>query len=454
LKTEQLSSFVYDRMSESLLPSVSMAVVQAGEILYSRSFGFRDLECGLPASSRTLYCIGSVTKSFTALAVMQLAEAGRLDVQDAVEAYVTFPFRPGGVKVTIEHLLTHSSGIPGLGSSERIIGGLTGAVNHWLSLSKYEDLLTFMDGAEDWALLPPGKRWFYLNEGYIALGAIIEKVSGMTYYAYLRRHILDPLSMQRTFFTREELEKDAEAAVPYVTTAEGKRLPSTYPYSPINSKGGIISCVEDMAKYVCMYLAEGVSSGERLLSAAGIARMQRGVIPGPAHENPFGRQMYGYGLSTLDDFMGFRLVGHGGSVGTATAYMGFIPEKNLGVVVQANGSGYAMSQFGQYALAAALGGDPDALPFVKRETTLSNLAGNYENYRGTMKVQLKRAGDFLVLHMGNRYNQQVIPLIPDSLEGNHYSFHTLSAGTILPVEIVREEDKVTLIYERYAFRKI
>ena len=174
------------------------------EVLWSGSVGLRDAERGLPATPETLYCIGSVTKSFTALAIMQLWEQGKLDPQDPIDRHIPFHIEPFGEKIRIWHFLSHSSGLPGLGSSERLIGGLTGAVDHWLSMSSYNDLSAFMEGSQDWACTRPGERWFYLNEGFIALGQIIEKCSGMSYYEYIRKNILEPLGMQRTYFTREE----------------------------------------------------------------------------------------------------------------------------------------------------------------------------------------------------------------------------------------------------------
>jgi len=163
--------------------------------------------------------------------------------------------------------------------------------------------------------------------------------------------------------------------------------------------------------------------------------------------------MYCYGLGRLPNFLGNALVGHSGSVGSATAYMGFIPDKNIGVVVLINGSGYAPSQMGQYALAEALGTDPDQLPFVQREKALSELAGFYQTYKGTMKVQVRKAGDFLTIVMADRYNTNTIPLIPENLEGDKRVFYTLSAGNRLMVEFKKKNGTYEVIYERYAMRK-
>jgi CubicO group peptidase (beta-lactamase class C family) len=91
-----IAPFIHEKMAESRLPGLSIALVQGEETIFRQSFGFRDLERGLPATPQTLFCIGSVTKSFTALAIMQLAEAGKLDLEDPVETFFPFPIRPMG----------------------------------------------------------------------------------------------------------------------------------------------------------------------------------------------------------------------------------------------------------------------------------------------------------------------------------------------------------------------
>lgn len=452
--SSKLEQFIYEKMSQTRLPSVSAALIHEGQVVWSKSMGFRNLEHSLPATPETLYCVGSVTKSFTAMAIMQLVEQGKLSVDDPIDQYLPFNIKPFGENIRIWHLLSHTSGIPGLGMSERIIGGLTGAEDNWLSIASSSDLMNFMSGAQDWVAAKPGERWFYLNEGYMMLGAVIEKCSGMGYYEYVKKNILEPLGMKRSTYLREDVERDGNDATPYVTTDEGKRIPSYYPYGVSNSRGGLVSNVLDLAKYVSMYLANGTFNHASILSPAGIEEMETPRIMTPLKDDPFGDNGYAYGLRIQTDFLGHKLVQHGGSVGTATAFIGFIPEKNVGVAVLANASGYQPSQMGLYGLAVALGENPDDLPFVRRENDLSELTGNYETFKGTIQAKVKKAGDLLSLVMGNRYNTQTIPLIPVSIEKDRRVFYTLSSGNRLEVEFLLSEDKITLLYERYAFRRV
>ncbi|MFP3241199.1 MAG: serine hydrolase domain-containing protein, partial [Caldivirga sp.] len=148
----RLEEFILNRMRESRLPGLSIGLIKNGELVYSRGFGFRDIERGLPATPGTIYGVGSITKSFTALAILKLAEEGRLCLQDQVEKYVPLRLRALNEPVLVHHLLTHSSGIPALGYAEAFINGVLNLDSSWLPLSTPNDVLTFMSHASEWAV--------------------------------------------------------------------------------------------------------------------------------------------------------------------------------------------------------------------------------------------------------------------------------------------------------------
>ena len=173
----------------------------------------------------------------------------------------------------------------------------------------------------------------------------------------------------------------------------------------------------------------------------------------PVKENPFGDGHYCLGLGVVPNFLGTQLVGHSGSVGVSTAYMGFIPEKQVGAVVLINGSGYSPNWLGMYGMAIALGKNPDELPFVQKPKELETLAGTYENYKGTMKAQVKVAGDFLMIVSSSKYGTETVPLAPLREEPGKKVFYTLSGGNKLEVEFLIKGDQVVLIQERYAFHR-
>ena len=448
----RLEDFIFEKMSKTHLPGLSIAIVKDGKVIYSRGFCFRDLEYGLTATSSTLYGIGSVTKSFTALSVMQLVEEGRLSVEYPVSKYIPLDLKSKGEPIKIWHLLSHVSGIPALAYAEAFIRFRTGADDNWIPIASHEDLFTFMREADQWALTKPGERWFYLNEGYLILGYIIEKLSCIDYEEYVKKKILEPLQMDRSFFKREEVEANSDVAIPYIITRDGECKKSQFPYGPISSDGGLISNVLDLARYITMYLNRGKYDGGTLISSKYIEEMEKPRVKLPLQV--FDGEAYGYGLHIIPNFLGNKLVGHGGSVLVATASMEYVPEKRIGIALLANGSGYPLSQIGHYGLALMLGGDPENLPFVKVERTLDSLAGLYETYKGTMKAQVVTKGGNLSLEIKDKYVDMIMPLIPENVEGEVKTFYTVEAGTKLPVEFIVKGDTIDLIYERYRLKKV
>lgn len=122
---EKLENFIFEKMCETRLPSLSIAAIKGNEIIYSKAFGFKDVAQGLAATPATLYGIGSVTKSFTALAIMQLFEQGKLSLDDPIDKYMSFPIKPKGETIRITHFLSHTSGIPALAHAEATIRAKT-----------------------------------------------------------------------------------------------------------------------------------------------------------------------------------------------------------------------------------------------------------------------------------------------------------------------------------------
>jgi CubicO group peptidase (beta-lactamase class C family) len=208
----------------------------------------------------------------------------------------------------------------------------------------------------------------------------------------------------------------------------------------------------DLAKYIALYLNRGKYDNNVLLSPELIEEMEKPRVKLPLQV--FGGEAYGYGLSIIPNFLGYKLVGHGGSVLVYTAYIGYIPEKKIGIALLANGSGYPMSQIGLYGLALMLGENPEKLPFIKIERIYDLLSGVYETYKGTMDAKVTAKNGILQLEIKDKYVDMIISLIPEDIEGTVKRFYTIQSGGKLPVEFAVKEDKVELIYERYRFKKI
>lgn len=452
MDTKRLEQFIFSRMADTRLPGLSIALLEEGKVRYARGFGFRDLTQGLPATPETLYGIGSVTKSITALAILQLAEEGKLELNDPVADYLPLELKPFGEEIRIWHLLTHTSGLPALAYSEALISHAHHTGGRWLPIAGPEDVLTFMAGASDWAETRPGEHWHYFNEGYALLGLIVQNLAGAPYAEVVRERILAPLGMSRSFFAPDDYQQDADVAIPYVLPAEGAPEPGRYLHRAIRSEGGLISSVLDLCEYLRFFL-EG---GRGVLAPSWLTEMLEPRIPTPPQNPKSGEPLahYGYGLAIKPDFFGGRLVGHGGSVLVSTAQLSFLPERELGVAVLANGSGYSLGNIAEVALALALGEEPEELPFLQQETLLDGLTGAYETFYGTMTARVSKHADFLKLELPDRAQPQEVVLIPERLEPPDYYFYTLANGARVNISFHEREDGLELMYERYKFRRI
>ncbi|MCE4612942.1 MAG: serine hydrolase [Desulfurococcales archaeon] len=446
-----LENFIIEKMRKTRIPGLSVAVVDRDEVVYARGFGLRDLSSGSRATPRTIYGIGSVTKSFTALAVLKLVEEGKLSLEDKVEDHIGVRLRPFGEPVKIHHLLTHSSGIPALAYAEAFIRGVLGLDSQWLPLSSPADIVAFMRESNEWAVAKPGHRFFYLNEGYVLLGSIVEKASGLKYEDYVRREILEPLGMKRTYFNKEEVGQDPDVATPYIVDREGRHHESRFPYG-VTSDGGLLSNTLDLARYAGMFIGRGRLGETVVAEPETIESMEKGYID--THFKLFGDEKYGYGLIVTNRFLGRKLVHHSGSVLVYTAFFGYLPSDGWAVIVLANSAGYPLSSIGMYALALALGYEPEKhLDFIRAERLLEKLEGIYQAYKGTHTYCIKRVGDFLSVIYKDKYTGSTTVLAPVELKEDYAKFYTRANGRVYEAEFFIKDDKVTMLYERYKMVK-
>jgi CubicO group peptidase (beta-lactamase class C family) len=456
----QLESFILEKMTKSKIPGLSLVLLENTQVIHQRNFGFRNLQKRVPPTSETLFGLGSITKVFTALSIMQLRDRGLLSVDDPVSNYLEVRLEPLDKPICLKHLLSHSSGIPALGYSESKM-----SERWWMDgypISSVEDVLTFMHGAEAWARAKPGERWFYLNEGYILLGAIIERVSGQKYVDYIHEHVLEPLGMKRSFFKREEVEQKADRATPYLQQRDGTLFVGSNLYSEIPAAGGLVSTTNDMARFVQMFLRGGRTETKEFISRESLELMQTPIVAMPMEDVPLFSEhtnapkqsnFYGLGLQVQKDFYGHTVIGHGGGVMGGTTYFALVPERQIAVVLLANAHGYPMSQLALASLACLLGEDFRELSFVRLDDRLEHLIGKYVSFRETMLAEVKRKGDGLELTLKFKHEDRTVTLFPVSFNDRGAHFQSFSGGRRLLVEF-RLSNYIDLIYERYAFRKI
>ena len=277
------------------LPGAAVAVVHDGQVVFMKAYGMADVAKGIANSPGTIFRLASVTKTFTAVAVLQLVEAGKLKLDDPLSKFV--PDFPNADKIRISHLLSHTAGVP--------------------------DFIPYDEVKKRPLEFEPGSRINYSNNGYYLLGRIVEKVSGQPWDEYLRDHIFRPLGMKHSGYDRTvEL---AGRATGYLAGADGTYQPIA-PQDALGAYagGGLYSTVEDMALW-----ASGLASGKLLPNET----LERASTPGLLSDGR--RTAYGFGWMTAT-YRGLREVGHGGDITGFNSYFARYPDEKLTVIVLSN----------------------------------------------------------------------------------------------------------------------
>ncbi|MEF8773627.1 MAG: serine hydrolase [Halobacteriales archaeon] len=438
LPTDRLDSFLRDWLAEEGLPGLSVAVVDPAELVYATGYGSRDLASNAPATGETLYGVGSVTKAFTALAVLQLHERGALDVADPIAEYVPFEL---GEDVTLHELLTHSSGLPSLAVSEALIARRAGLGEAGVPLGDDGDFYAHVNGAGDERVADPGEEFFYFNSGYTMLADAVEAADGRPFSRYVEQAVLAPLGMDRSTFDPERFAETDDAMTPY--DAEEGLEPVDLPVRELSDgPGGLLASVADLGQFLRLQMGDGSVDGERLIDPESLDRMHAGHVDTPAGP-------YGYGWRRRD-LLDRTLVGHAGSIGVSTAYVGFLPDEDLGVALACNAApDHSLYHPAAGALAVLLGDGPEAVPFFERRERLDSLTGTYESYRGIRQATVERDGEVLRLAFEDAFPQSLV-VVPDG-DG----FYTLAPdGTRRPVAFDESGDDVDLRYERWRLHRV
>lgn len=301
-------------------PSLAVAVVADGRIVYERAFGYADVAARRAATVDTAYALASATKPITATAVLQLAERGRLDLDAPASRYLgplkLHSLARRGAAPSVSQLLAHTAGLP-----------------TYAQLYYGEDIATaptFARSVARYGVLvqPPGRIAEYSNLGYGLLGAIVERRSGMAFGDYLRREVFAPLGMDHAF-VGSPAAPDADLAVAY--DAQDRPLPPLYNDTP--GAGNVHASARDLIRFARFHLDPG--SAESVLGAAGVQRMQRNADPG-ALQHYYGSSYYGLGWYVRDDDGGERVVWHEGGMPGASTIIKLLPARGIGVVVLAN----------------------------------------------------------------------------------------------------------------------
>lgn len=328
-------------------PAVGLAVgvVQQGELRSFLGHGVADIATGTPVSESTVFRIGSISKTFTAIAIMQSRERGFIDLDAPVDeylgAYRLIPAQPGHRPPTVRQLLTHTAGLPQLAHPWRAFQPVLGE-----TVPFGEPLPTLREfyGGRLRLVAEPGTMHTYSNHGFAALGQIVEDVTGQPLRHYFRDHIFAPLGMADTDLVRSS-RISARLATGYALRRDGARPVPDRDVVTIGG-GSIYSTTADMARYTAALLAGGGGPHGRILRPDSLAGM---FAP---HYRPDPR-MPGIGLAFFrHDLGGHLVVGHDGLLPGFDSQLQLAPADGVGVVAFTNGARGAMAWLGTEVTAA------------------------------------------------------------------------------------------------------
>src|SRR5436190_11501636 len=312
--SETLVDNYYRSLNGKEASGIAVLVARDGNVLYRKGFGYADIKNKIPVRPDTKFRIGSVTKQFTAAAILKLQENGSLSVNDKLSKFI--PDFPRGDEVTIHQLLTHTSGIHSYTNNDDFIGQVTKTIS--------PDSLVNLIKKHPYDF-NPGEKWQYNNSGYFILGYIISKISGKPYAQYLKETFFDPLHMDNTgvHYAGIKLENEAKG---YARNGSKYVEALNWDMSWAGGAGSIYSTVDDLEKWN-QALYGGKVLSEKSLAAA----LTPVVLKNGEEVNP----RYGYGLG-FNKFRGEDIDGHSGGLHGFVTQLSYYPKEKLTVVMFSN----------------------------------------------------------------------------------------------------------------------
>lgn len=372
-------------------PGMTALVAFDGEIVYDKSFGLADVELSVPMNTNNIFRIGSITKQFTAVAILQLVAKGDISLQDDITKFIE-DYPTHGYTITVEHLLTHTSGIQSYTSmpdfmSEQIRTDMTP-----------EELIDVFDNEP--MNFAPGEQFRYNNSGYILLGFIIEKVSGMSYEKYIEEHIFDLVGMNDSYYgsasriiknRAKGYEKDED------TLKNADYLSMTLPYAA----GSLLSTTHDLNKWT-LAVMNGQVIDEELMEKAHTSFVL----------NNGGETSYGYGWF-LRSIFGSPTIEHGGGINGFLTSGIHLPEEKVYVAVLSNCTCNDPGKISERMAALVLGKEYEREIVAIDTTLLSEYQAVYESDTEEQRIITVDSGRLFSMRSGGQ-RLEVFPFEEDN----------------------------------------
>ena len=312
-QVQQIDAIVRSAMAKQHLVGVEVGIGRRGTLLFSRGYGLRDREKRLPVTAGTVFPIGSITKQFTAAAMMLLVQSGKVALDAKVARYL--PTAPHGSQITVRELLDQTSGLPDYLENKALYATILDGTVKPQSIAAYVALVDNLPLG-----FAPGTKWAYSNTNYALLGMLIEKLGGMTYARYMTERIIEPAGLDATQVLNSSVPRGADVSRGYTYAKGVNALVPDYSMAWANSDGDLASTVGDLIRWDGAFFGGSVISNTSLRIAtsppAGIV-----MIPGKHAPDLVGAYAFGWVVARDE---GRPLIWHnGGTIGARSMNLVF-----------------------------------------------------------------------------------------------------------------------------------
>lgn len=423
---DSLSKFIQAEMRDKKLPAFSIALVDNQQVVWAQGFGYADADKKIPASADTVYRIGSVSKLFTDIGVMQLVERGQINLDAPIQNYLPdfHPRNPFHTSITLRQLMSHRSGLlrePPVGNyfdpSQLSLAAMVRSLN------------------ETTLVYPPETHTKYSNAGVAVVGYVLEKHSGEPFVKYLKRAVLQPMGLRHSAFEPEP-NPVAHLAKAYMWSYDGKLFPAPTFELGMAPAGCMYSTVLDLGKFLSVLFNGGRGAQGQVLKSETLESMWKPQFAKPGQNSPYG---LGFHLATLD---GHREVEHGGAIYGFATQLSALPDDKLGVVTVTtmDGANAVTDHVAELALRLMLAAKSEGKPLPQIEETspipidrVHQLEGRYGQGDSAVdlvaqedqlylrpvgdgfQLRLRQLGDSLIADGRLAYGLRVTP-VPDGIK--------------------------------------